>query len=65
MREARLQELEEMAKKLLTTARNLPSGQERHNALREVGRFRVRIRALQDFDSRRANGGASRFIQAR
>ena len=47
MREARLQELEEIAEKLLATARNLPSGQDRHNALREIGRFRVRIAALK------------------
>ena len=47
MREARLQELEEMAEKLLATARNLPLGQDRHNALREIGRFRARIAALK------------------
>jgi hypothetical protein len=47
MRAARLQELQEMAAKLLATARELPSGQDRHNALREIGRFRVRIAALQ------------------
>jgi hypothetical protein len=33
MRAARLKELEEMAAKLLETARKLPSGQDRHNAL--------------------------------
>ena len=57
MRVARLQELEEIAAKLLATARELPSGQDRHNALREIGRFRVRISALQAFDLRRANEG--------
>jgi hypothetical protein len=47
---ARLKELEEMAAKLLATARELPPGQERYNALREVGRFHVRIAALQGDD---------------
>jgi hypothetical protein len=47
MKMARLQELEEMAAKLLVTARKLPSGQDRHSALREIGRFRAQITALQ------------------
>jgi hypothetical protein len=47
MSEASLQELEEIATKLLATARNLPSGQDRHNALREIGKFRARIAALR------------------
>ena len=47
MRAARLKELEEMAAKLLETARKLPSGQDRHNALQEIERFRARITALQ------------------
>ena len=50
MREARLQELEGMAAALLATARQLPPGQDRHNALREVGRFRAQIGALKDAD---------------
>ena len=50
MRATRLQELKEMAAKLLATARELPSGQDRHNALREIGRFRVQIAALQGAD---------------
>ena len=50
MREARLQELEEIAAKLLATTRNLPAGQDRHNALREIGRFRARIAALKFTD---------------
>ena len=50
MRVAKLQELEEIAAKLLATARNLPAGQDRHNALREIGRFCARISALQAFD---------------
>jgi hypothetical protein len=57
MREARLQELEEMAAKLLATARELPSGQDRHNALREIGRFRVQIAALKGADLRPARLG--------
>jgi hypothetical protein len=47
MRAARLKELEEMAAKLLETARKLPSEQDRHNALQEIERFRARITALQ------------------
>jgi hypothetical protein len=50
MRAAILKELEEMAAKLLETARKLPSGQDRHNALQEIGRFRARITALQRLD---------------
>jgi hypothetical protein len=42
-----LRELEEMAAKLLATARKLPSGQDRHNVLQEIARFRARITALQ------------------
>jgi hypothetical protein len=53
MREARLQELEGMAAALLATARQLPPGQDRHNALREVGRFRAQIGALKDADKAR------------
>jgi hypothetical protein len=48
MIEARLQELEEMAASLLATASQLPPGQDRHNALREVGRFRAQIAALKN-----------------
>jgi hypothetical protein len=50
MRAARLKELEEMAAKLLETARKLPSGQDRHNALQEIERFRARITAQQRLD---------------
>jgi hypothetical protein len=57
MRAARLQELKEMVETLLTTARELPLGQDRHNALREIGGFRARIMALQAFDFRRGYGG--------
>src|SRR5450759_497715 len=51
MRAARLQELQEMAAKLLATARELPPGQDHYNALREIGRFCAQIDALQDADS--------------
>src|SRR6266576_5729176 len=47
MRAARLKKLEEMAAKLLETARKLPSEQDRHNALQEIEGFRARITALQ------------------
>jgi hypothetical protein len=50
MRATRLQELEEMGTKLQATARELPSGQDHHNALREIGRFRARIAALKFTD---------------
>jgi len=43
----RLQELEEMAVKLLATARKLPPGPDRRNMLVEIGRFRSRIISLQ------------------
>ncbi len=43
MRTASLKELEEMLAKLLDTARKLPSGQDHHNALHEIERFRARI----------------------
>jgi hypothetical protein len=42
-----MQVLEEMATKLLETARRLPPGSERHDALKEIGTFRVRIAALK------------------
>jgi hypothetical protein len=54
MKMARLQELEEIAAKLLATARELPPGQERHNALREIGRFRAQIAALKGANLRPA-----------
>jgi hypothetical protein len=46
MRAAGLQELEEMVK-LLATALELPPGQDRYNALREIGRIRARLIALK------------------
>jgi hypothetical protein len=47
MKATKLQELEEMATKLLATARKLPPGPDRHSILQEIGRFRVQIIALQ------------------
>ena len=52
MRAARLKELEEMAAKLLVTTRELSPGQDRQNALHEIGRFRVRITGLQRLEVR-------------
>jgi len=54
MRVERLNELKEMAAKLLETARGLPPGQDRDNALREIARFRARIIGLQRQDLRSA-----------
>jgi hypothetical protein len=53
MRAARLQELEEMAARLIALARQLPPGQQRHDVVREIGRFRMRIAALKGPDLRR------------
>jgi hypothetical protein len=47
MSTATLEELEEMAGKLLASARKLPPGHERHIILQEIGRFRAQIAALQ------------------
>jgi hypothetical protein len=46
MRTGRLQELEELAMRLLATARELPPGPSRHDALQLIGKFRVQIAAL-------------------
>ena len=50
MRAARLQELEEMAAKLLALARKLPPCQQRHEVIKEIGRFRAQIAALKGPD---------------
>jgi hypothetical protein len=57
MRAQRLRELEEMAAKLLTTARKLPPGPERHSIFKQIGRFRARIIALQGAGLRTARVG--------
>jgi hypothetical protein len=59
MRALKLQELEEMGGKLQATARNLPSGPDRHNILEEIGRLRAQVAALQanlPRSTRRAEG---------
>jgi hypothetical protein len=45
-----LQELDEMAAKLLATPRKLPPGPNRHNALQLIGRFRVQLATVQVLD---------------
>jgi hypothetical protein len=52
MRAARLQELEEIAAKLLATARKLPAGPDRDKVLQEIGRFHAQIAALHGPDLR-------------
>jgi hypothetical protein len=59
----RLLELEEMSQSLLKTAQELPAGQERHNALREIGRFRARIAALRGPDLSSANRGPAAKVK--
>ena len=41
-----MQDLEAMAAKLLETARKLPAGPVRHDILKQIGKFRARITAL-------------------
>jgi hypothetical protein len=41
-------DLEEMVAKLLEAALKLPPGEVRHEILKEIGRFRVRIDALSE-----------------
>jgi hypothetical protein len=52
-----MQDLQEMVDTLAATARELPSGQDHHNALREIEKYRVRITALQAFDLKGAHRG--------
>jgi hypothetical protein len=42
-----LRELREMADKLLITARKLPPGPNRQNAIQLIGQFRLQIAALR------------------
>jgi hypothetical protein len=44
---AKSQDLEEMAVKLLESARKLASGRERHSILKEIGIFRMKIAELK------------------
>jgi hypothetical protein len=53
----RLQELEEMGTRLQATARALPEGPDRSDALREIDGFRVQIAALHRVDARLAEIG--------
>jgi hypothetical protein len=55
VRAERLKELEEMTAQLLEAARKLPPGQDRHNALQEIARFRARIAGLQRQELRSAH----------
>jgi hypothetical protein len=57
MSTARLQELEASLASLLVTARALPEGPDRNDALREIEGFRVRIAALHRVDARLAEIG--------
>jgi hypothetical protein len=57
MRATKLQELEDMAAKLLAIARELPPGPERINILQEIGRFRSQIISLQGVGLRPARRG--------
>jgi hypothetical protein len=52
---ARLQDLEEMAARLLPLARKLPPGQQRYDIMQQIRRFRVKIAALKDPNSRRSH----------
>jgi hypothetical protein len=45
--EEKILKLDELATDLLETARQLPSGAERHDLLKQIGFFRVRIAALR------------------
>jgi hypothetical protein len=47
MRAAGLQELEELAARLLAIVRELPPGQRRYNIAQQIRRFRAQIIALQ------------------
>jgi len=60
MRATKLLELEVMATKPLATARTLPPGPDRHNMLREIGRFRAQIFAMQGAGLRRARREGNR-----
>jgi hypothetical protein len=54
---ARLQELEEMAARLLALARKLPPGQRRYDIMQEIGRFRAQIAALKGPELGRSHRG--------
>jgi hypothetical protein len=54
MRATKLEELEDMAAKLLAIARELPPGPERINILQEIGRFHLQMISLQSVGLRPA-----------
>jgi hypothetical protein len=56
MRAAGLQELEELAARLLAIVRELPPGQRRYNIAQQIRRFRAQIIALQGAGSWPARG---------
>jgi hypothetical protein len=56
MRATKLNELEQLAAKLLAIARELPPGPERINILQEIGRFRMQIVSLQGVNRPAAQG---------
>jgi hypothetical protein len=58
MRAARLQELEDMATRLLATVRQIQPGQERHDVLEQIGKIRLQIAALQALNSPPARRGS-------
>ena len=43
----KMQDLEEMAANLLEVARKIPPGPDRHESLKEIGRFRMRVAEIQ------------------
>jgi len=53
-----LQELEDMATRLLATVRQIQPGQERHEVLEQIGKIRLEIAALQPLDSPPARRGS-------
>jgi hypothetical protein len=57
MRSARLQELQEMVDTLAATVRELPPGQDHHNALREIEKYQARVTALDTFEPKRVYRG--------
>jgi hypothetical protein len=54
-----MQDLQEMAEKLLEAARMLPPGPARHEVLKEIGRFRARLNALLRPKRRRSQNEAA------
>jgi hypothetical protein len=43
-----MEDLKEMVAQLLEAARKLPAGKMRHEALKEIGRLRIRLDALAE-----------------